>query len=133
MRNMAPGMLLIAVTIAIWVVLVIKDLLYSCTKKTRHEAYYFGVIIRIVYECFFEIVLCLLINQTIIAESTLSLSRLGLSLTVIVGLLLAFLCLMCFRFGPYVNGSYEPGSLTQSFWAFRPVCKKHLAAIEDEL
>ena len=123
MQNMAPGLLLIAITIAMWVLLGIKDLLCLCTKKTRHEAICFSAIFRIIYECFFEIVLCLLINQTIIAESSLSLSRLGLSLTVIVALLVTLLCVLCFRFGPYVNGSYEPGSLTQSFWSFRPVCE----------
>ena len=62
MQDMAPGLLIIALTISIWVLLVVKDLLCLCRKKTGHEAACFSVIMRIVYECFFEIVLCLLIS-----------------------------------------------------------------------
>ena len=50
-----------------------------------------------------------------------------------VGLLLAMLCFLCFRCGPYVNGSYKSGSLTHSFWAHRPIRIKHITDYEQKI
>lgn len=62
-HDMTPFLVLMAVGVATWVLLYAKDLLRLCIKKNRHEeAYGISALIRTIYECFFEIVLCLLIN-----------------------------------------------------------------------
>ena len=129
--NVLPIIILLAIGAAIWLILCFKDLICCCCcSRKRHKAHGSNLLIRILYECFFEITLCLLISH-VIAEQTKSL-ELKLGLLVLAALLPAFMCILCCRFGPYIHNSYEPRSLAKSFWAFRPLREEHLLAINEQ-
>ena len=128
--NVLPIIILLAIGAAIWLILCFKDLICCCISRKRHKAHGSNLLIRILYECFFEIILCLLIshviadqNDSITSPQTSSASQqeLKLFLLVLSALLPAFVCLLCYRFGPYIHNSYEKRSLAKSFWAFRPL------------
>ena len=117
--NVLPIIILLAIGAAIWLILCFKDLICCCISRKRHKAHGSNLLIRILYECFFEITLCLLISH-VIANETKSL-ELKLCLLVLAALLPALMCLLCYRFGPYIQNSYEPRSLVKSFWEYRPL------------
>lgn len=107
--NLAPFLALMTAAVLFWLVLCIKDLLCSrLCRNARHEVHGNNLMVRIVYECFFEIVLCLLISKMIKTETDESqrTNVLALSLTILVALSIAFLWHLCFRYGPYVRNSY---------------------------
>ena len=129
-HNLEQILTLLTASAAIWFILCLKDLLCVCISSKKHEAHGCNLLIRILYECFFEIILCLLIshviadqNDSITSPQTSSTSQQELKffLLVLSALLPAFVCLLCYRFGPYIHNSYEKRSLAKSFWAFRPL------------
>ena len=81
--------------------------------------------VRFLYEAFFELVLCALIN--ISTSSSGAPGGTGtwlLSLLVLISAIaaIAFIFTMYFKNGPYVSGTYETGSVLASFlWGVRPL------------
>ena len=84
--------------------------------------------IRLLYEVFFEVTLCLMISYTAIDFSAGEPGdgeefewglTLGVTAMALIGLCL--LSYLCFRNGPYVKGTYEKRSLKKSFWHYRGI------------
>ena len=62
--NLAMVLALMSAGLAIWLAFSVKDLLCTCVsrKNKRYEMHGNNLMVRILYECCFEIVLCLLIS-----------------------------------------------------------------------
>ena len=93
--------------------------------------------LRLVYEFFLEICICVAIN---VATLKLQSSESGLllwTITVIIGLfilaLIGFVTSLLVKGGPYtVPKSFEKNSLTSSFWGKRALCSDNCAYLCTE-
>ena len=121
-RNLAPILIILAVALALWVLLGVRDLV---CRRHRHEPTGFNAVMRVWYEGFFEVALCLCMGYSTV-------SSLAVCLAVLVAATLGLLCLLCFRLGPYTKDSYEPRSLFASFWGLRPLQSQWLAEVVSE-
>ena len=99
---------LLILILLIWLAIGLKD--YICKSRRRHDAWWNNMLIRVFYEVFFEVCLCIMINLTAIdfirAEKTIS-WFLTLLVAVIAFLSLCILTFLFFCGGPNVPNSYE--------------------------
>lgn len=123
---------LIAVTLSIWVLSCGVDLASRCACcKNRYGAnrWMSNFLVRLLYEVFFEIILCLMINLSFIDFESAS-QRAALSICFVLAVLtLAALVLIslnfCYR-GPQVKSIYEARSLYHLWgWGYRPLNRDH--------
>ena len=99
----------------------------------RHCAFMSNFTLRFVYECFFEIFLCLLIHVTTAYDSSESLLVFSLILFLLsLGLIALISLLFCFR-GPYMEPCvYREKSLKRSFWGLRPLNKRTIEPMMED-
>lgn len=128
-RNLVLVFLLFVLLALIWVTVACKDSFVTCGTccrrergTRRREAWWNNVLVRFIYEVFFEIVICLMLSFSVIEfgkESNQSWTWvLTIGLTVTAVAILGLLSYLCIRNGPYASGSYEPKSLSKSFWHY---------------
>jgi len=132
--NLILIFVLIVTTLTIWVLSFALDFSARCTCcknriRTNHLMANFTV--RLLYEAFFEIVLCLMINISFFeAEATSEKAALILCvcLAVLTLVALALICSNAWHRGPHVKGVYEKKSLLY-MWGFgyRPLNRNHPA------
>lgn len=93
--------------------------------------------VRFLYEAFFELCLCALINVSTMTSGPGGMGTWFMSLIVLIACMTAMLAVfsLYFRNGPYLNGVYQKGSILTSFWGVRPLSEqiKNMAlATEDK-
>lgn len=143
-KNLILVFCLCSVVLCIWLLVAVKDLLgYGCCKSSRrHEAWWINALMRILYEVFFEITICLLISFSTIGygphdKEQSGMWKLTVALTVLAIVFLCSLTLCCFRGGPYARNSFATSAWT-TCWGLRKIKPQlleeaiKLAALEDE-
>ena len=99
---------LLVLILAIWLTIGLKE--YICRSRQRHDAWWNNMLIRVFYEVFFEVCLCIMINLTAInfleAEKTIT-WFVTLLIAVVAFISLCILTFLFFCGGPYVRNSYE--------------------------
>ena len=101
---------LFSVIALFWLAMACRDKL--CFQGGRHEIWWNNLMVRFLYEVFFEITLCLMISFSAMdlrTGGTETKVSWGLSvvLTIAAVLALCYLSLLFVRGGPYIEGSYE--------------------------
>ena len=105
--------------------------------KSQTEPWFTNFIVRFLYEIFFELCLCIMINIAFMDpdnEGIWYISLLMIISVVVIGPVAITLLLFCGEKGPQYRHTYERGSFLRSFWAIRPIAKeaKTKLAIEAE-
>ena len=102
MRNLAVIIAMFLLIMAIWLC---AGATYVCCRSRRLEAWWNNFMVRFLYEVFFELSLCLMINLALHWGHTEKDSiSVVISLALAAVALLSLLCLgfLCFHKGPYI-------------------------------
>ena len=131
-RNLALVLCLLALAFVIWLVICCLRLLPRkcrvCKKNgPGQRAWWFNFQVRVLYELYFEVTLCLMISYALKYEITLSETIVSGVLLALVVLTLLGLTLCCFKGGPFIGGSYGRRSLFRSCWGYRTLSEFYLS------
>ena len=137
-RNMMFFISLMLLTALVWMITAVIERI--CRRSRAHqedsestqrsaskEVFMNNFMVRFLYEAFFELCLCALIN--ISASTSRGPGGTGtwlMSLLILVACLTAIIAVISlyFKNGPYVPGTYEKGTFLSSFWGARPLSEQ---------
>ena len=134
-RNLAVILCLVAAVFLLWVLMSVLQVSLKCCCKqsSRQEAWWCNLQVRLLYELYFEVCLCLMISFSLQHESTAVEKLISFALLLVVVAILVLMTGCCFKGGPFLKGSYAKHSLINSFWHYRALEEKYLAEIQNEL
>ena len=131
---MLPNLILIlclfGVIVAIWSVVMCGDLFARIqNRRTKKiEPWMTNFTVRFLYEIFFEIILCLMINFSyadLSSSSQVASWIICIILSVISCAFIMAITLLFWRGGPDLKNSYQKRTLIQSIWGWRPINRDH--------
>lgn len=131
--NLIMIVILFAIVLLIWVATVGLDFGRRARgiSSRKSEPWMTNFMVRFLYEIFFEICLCLMINASYVDIDSDSSGSDTVSWLICIALAaLAFVALVMISFtcccngGPHVKGVYQRKTLLPSFWGHRPLSQE---------
>ena len=131
--NLILLLMLLGVILIVWWCSFAYDLYYVIKKRNnpqfehpypKKDPQLNNFLVRFLYEIFFEICLCVMINMSFIdpnSNKQMTSFILCTLLMVLLFIILLSITMLLWRGGPQKPGSYEPRTIAQSFWGPRPL------------
>lgn len=106
-RNLLIVIVLTILVLLTWLILSLLNN-WIC-KNGKLEAHWNNLIVRFLYEMFFEIALCLMLSFAVMNDLSSSLDwLLTISFSILTIIAIIFFSYISFKNGPYIKGAYEP-------------------------